>query len=118
MRGSLSSPSCSSRTRTPAQEQWQKERRVHAEGGQPSLLRALWRAYSAEVLLAGLWKLAWSILVLLGRGGEGRGGAGCVHSLPSRLSVRTRRCLSLLSEVCTQAASLRAVLAEAAAASD
>ncbi|KAF5825823.1 hypothetical protein DUNSADRAFT_6661, partial [Dunaliella salina] len=37
-----------------------------AKGQKPSLRRALWRAFGLEVMVGGLWKMGWSIFVILG----------------------------------------------------
>jgi len=57
------------------QRAWREECDSKRVGGQrPSLRRALWKAFGAEVMVGGLWKMGWSIFVILGaRGVRPRG---------------------------------------------
>lgn len=48
------------------QAAWAEELKVKANGGQPSLLRALRKAFGLEVFIAGIWKTIWSVFVLVG----------------------------------------------------
>lgn len=48
------------------QAAWAEELKLKATGGQPSLLRALRKAFGFEVLIAGIWKTIWSVFVLVG----------------------------------------------------
>eukprot|EP00200_Dunaliella_tertiolecta_P009084 CAMPEP_0202375816 /NCGR_PEP_ID=MMETSP1127-20130417/6425_1 /ASSEMBLY_ACC=CAM_ASM_000462 /TAXON_ID=3047 /ORGANISM="Dunaliella tertiolecta, Strain CCMP1320" /LENGTH=1161 /DNA_ID=CAMNT_0048973417 /DNA_START=187 /DNA_END=3669 /DNA_ORIENTATION=+ len=48
------------------QAAWAVEKQLHRGGGKANLLRALRRAFGLEVALAGMWKLCWSVLVILG----------------------------------------------------
>ncbi len=50
----------------PAQAAWSRELQLHREGRSASLVRALRRAFGLEVMMAGVWKLCWSVLVILG----------------------------------------------------
>uniref|UniRef100_A0A7S0R450 Uncharacterized protein n=1 Tax=Chlamydomonas leiostraca TaxID=1034604 RepID=A0A7S0R450_9CHLO len=48
------------------QAAWEEELKLKSSGGKPSLMRALRRSFGYEVFVAGIWKIAWSVLVLVG----------------------------------------------------
>ncbi|KAL6759443.1 ABC transporter [Haematococcus lacustris] len=45
---------------------WADELKLKGSATRPSLLRALKKAFGFDVFIAGVWKLSWSVLVLLG----------------------------------------------------
>lgn len=45
---------------------WNEELKQKANGQQPSMLRALRKAFGVEILIAGIWKTIWSVFVLVG----------------------------------------------------
>ena len=60
-------PQTWSHPRTCPQKAWKQEcDSKRAKGLKPSLSRALWRAFGAEVMVGGFWKLCWSVFVILG----------------------------------------------------
>lgn len=50
------------------QAAWAEELKLKGSNGklQPSLIRALRKSFGVEVFVAGVWKMTWSVLVLLG----------------------------------------------------